>query len=45
MDDTVARRTLSVAERTQRAERFDEGVKLTAPLLKASAVATIGIAI
>ncbi|MGT2486417.1 MULTISPECIES: hypothetical protein [Methylobacterium] len=45
MDDTVAQRTLSAGERTQRAERFDEGVKLTAPLLKASAVATIGIAI
>lgn len=36
---------LSGAERTERAERFNKGVKLTAPLLKAWGVATIGIAI
>ncbi|WP_457106624.1 hypothetical protein [Methylobacterium sp. P5_C11] len=36
---------LSVASRKHRAKRFDEGLKLVAILLNASAIATIGIAV
>ena len=39
MDEAVAQPILSAAERTHRAKRFDEALKLAATLLTSSAIA------
>ena len=45
MAEAVAQPILSAAERTHRAKRFDEALKLAATLLTSSAIATIGLAV
>jgi len=45
VDEGIAQPGLSARERKPRAKRFNEGLKVAAPLLNSLAIATIGIAV